>query len=68
MAEIDKTKDFGEYFEFGTGVTWKQFKDAIDKLLADNDMPQDVPIWYIDISFPGSFGAGCKDGSLSVQN
>ncbi len=33
-------------------MTWKEFKELIDKELAEKGLPQDVEIWYIDFSFP----------------
>ena len=32
-------------------MTWKEFKDAVDKLLAKKGISENEPIWYIDISF-----------------
>ena len=58
----------GEHFEFDHNATWKEFKDAIDKLLAGNNISEDVPIWYIDVSYPSSFGAGVENGQLSINN
>lgn len=34
------------------GMTWKQFKDAVDKQLSEKGISEDESIWYIDISFP----------------
>jgi len=31
-------------------MTWKEFKEAVDKHLADNDLSDDIDIDYIDIS------------------
>ena len=33
-------------------MTWKEFKAAVDKMLAEDDISEDTKIWYIDISFP----------------
>ena len=61
-----QAKKVGERFEFDHQVTWKEFRDAVDKMLTDNDVSHDVPIWYIDFSFPEQFGAGIEDGALYV--
>lgn len=34
------------------GMTWKQFKEEVDKQLAEKGISEDEEIWYIDISFP----------------
>ena len=41
-------------------MTWKEFKEVIDKMLTDRGMPDDIEIWYIDIVFP-------KADSLAVS-
>ena len=33
-------------------MTWKEFKDAVDKRLAEDGISEDDSIWYIDVSFP----------------
>lgn len=33
-------------------MTWKEFKTDVDRHLAQKDISEDEPIWYIDISFP----------------
>jgi len=33
-------------------MTWKEFKDAIDKELKEKGIDESTEIWYIDISFP----------------
>ncbi len=33
-------------------MTWKEFKDVVDKVLQEKSIPEDIEIWYIDISFP----------------
>ena len=35
-----------------TSMTWKEFKDAVDKELKENGIDENTEIWYIDISFP----------------
>jgi len=68
MDQQSKAKSVGKYFEFDHCATWKEFKDAIDKLLAENNISDDVPIWYIDVSYPVRFGAGVTDGELSAHS
>ena len=34
------------------GMTWKQFKEAVDKQLAEKGISENEEIWYIEISFP----------------
>lgn len=34
------------------GMTWKEFKDAVDKKMKEKGIEESVSIWYIDISFP----------------
>lgn len=38
------------------GMTWKQFKEAVDRQLSENGISEDEEIWYIDISFPQEDG------------
>lgn len=33
-------------------MTWNEFKQHVDKQLADAKISGDTDIWYIDISFP----------------
>ena len=33
-------------------LTWKQFKEVIDKQMKDKGISEDTEIHYIDISFP----------------
>lgn len=33
-------------------MTWEQFKEFVDKYLAEHNIDPTVVIWYIDISFP----------------
>lgn len=68
MSEQPETKSVGRYFEFDHGATWKEFKDAIDELLTENSISEDVPIWYIDISYPSRFGAAIEGEGLSIGN
>jgi len=35
-----------------SAMTWKEFKQEVDRQLADAGQSEDVPIWYIDISWP----------------
>lgn len=32
--------------------TWKEFKEFVDKKLAEKGFNDLIPIWYIDIAFP----------------
>ena len=34
-------------------MTWKEFKEYIEKYLKDNDVPGDIEIEFIDFSWPG---------------
>jgi hypothetical protein len=34
-------------------MTWKEFKDAVDKKLKEDSRDENTEIEYIDISFPG---------------
>lgn len=34
------------------GMTWKEFKNSVDKALQEKDIDENTEIWYIDISFP----------------
>lgn len=56
--------NFVESFELGHEVTWREFRDAIDKMLTEHNVSQDIPIWYIDVSFPDGFSAGVEGGVL----
>lgn len=31
-------------------MTWKEFKEAVDKQLQEKDISEDEPIWFIDTS------------------
>ena len=33
-------------------MTWKQFKDGVDKQMQEKGISEDTEIWYIDFSFP----------------
>ena len=33
-------------------MTWKQFKEQVDKRMEEQGISEDVEIWYIDISAP----------------
>lgn len=35
-------------------MTWAQFKAWVDAQLAEHGAGENVPIWYIDISFPSA--------------
>ena len=37
-------------------MTWKQFKDFVDKKLVEHGCSEDAKIEYIDISYPGEYG------------
>lgn len=43
------------------GMTWREFKDHIDKQLKELGIPEDKVIWYIDISFPVNPEQGKSD-------
>ena len=64
--EPTQAKKVGQRFEFDHHVTWKEFRDAVDKMLTDNGVSHDIPIWYIDFSFPEQFGAGVEGDALYV--
>jgi len=38
------------------GMTWNEFKEAVDKALAEKGANGDLSIWYIDVSFPETDG------------
>ena len=33
-------------------MSWKEFKDAVDKILREDNISEDTEIWYIDIHLP----------------
>jgi hypothetical protein len=33
-------------------VTWREFKEWVDRQLAEKGISEDTPIWFIDLSFP----------------
>jgi hypothetical protein len=33
-------------------MTWKQFKDSVERQMEKQDVSEDTEIWYIDISSP----------------
>jgi len=37
-------------------MTWKQFKDGVDKQMQEKGISEDTEIWYIDFSFPDADG------------
>lgn len=55
-------------------MTWREFKDDIDKQLAEHGVKGDVEIWYIDVSSPSkdhesqypNIGIS-EDGELSIS-
>lgn len=51
-------------------LTWKQFKEEIDKLLSQNEIPEDALIWFIDVSWPqaGNLLVGKdEDGKIIIS-
>ena len=33
-------------------MTWKEFKNEVDRILKERDISEDTAVWYIDISWP----------------
>ena len=33
-------------------MTWSEFRDEVDRILREKGISEDIPIWYIDISWP----------------
>lgn len=43
-------------------MTWKEFKEQVDRQLAEQGISEDTPIQYIDLSFP------IKNSELITEN
>lgn len=54
-------------------MTWKEFKEYVDRELYEAGKDGSIPIWYIDISYPGKETEyNCPeiyldDGELSIS-
>ena len=33
-------------------MTWKEFKEAVDKAIEDAGATDEISIWFIDVSYP----------------
>jgi hypothetical protein len=50
-------------------MTWKEFKEEVDRQLAAQGKDENIDIWYIDISFPDDLTIGTKDPcGMSIGN
>ena len=51
-------------------ITWEQFKKLIDEKLAENNIPQNTNLWFIDISSLGEDSEICVvvDGDVGIWN
>jgi hypothetical protein len=49
-------------------MTWNQFKQHIDMLLAKEGISQDEDIWYIDISYPEVVEIGKEDSNSNCPS
>ncbi len=54
-------------------MTWKEFKDAVDKQLAEEGISENEEIEYIDFSFPnkddfekGELHVGCSEFGIGI--
>lgn len=68
MAPKEK-RVYREEIEFDGDLTWEALRHTVDKLLAENNLPADVKINYLDWS-QGSSGGHLlivvEDGELTV--
>lgn len=49
-------------------MTWNQFKQHVDKLIAEKGISGDEEIWYIDISFPQATEIGIDDNGIDCPS
>lgn len=48
-------------------MTWKQFKEEVDKQLAEKNISEDEEIWYIDIgAFPDTVSVDSDKTGLAI--
>ena len=52
LPAVPAGTDKGYLKECYMNLTWKQFKEVIDKQMKDKGISEDTEIHYIDISFP----------------
>jgi hypothetical protein len=42
--------------------TWKEFKELVEKQMKEKGIPEDVKLWYIDLSFPDNVDVFMQEG------
>lgn len=51
-------------------MTWKEFKEEVDRQLREMGVTEDVPVVYIDVRFPSdtnSIEVGVNGGFMAIE-